>query len=142
MDREKESEELIKEISSLKNMEINTSKSHADLVKNNDETRRYQPAPNNPWRPSIAKSNNQISTREQRYPTSFTDNQYYTRGQKYPSLFYGNYYTYNNFGHMEAYCKAPIRINISRTTDTNLNQIRSHNDCDPSNKNPISMQNM
>ena len=117
MDREKESEELIKEISSLKNMEINTSKSYADPIKNNDETRRYQPAPNNPWRPITAKSNNQISSKEKRYPTSFIDNQYYTRGQKYPSLFYENCYTYNNFGHMAADCKEPIRINLSRKTN-------------------------
>ena len=33
IDREKESEALIKEISSLKRMEINTSKSYADMVK-------------------------------------------------------------------------------------------------------------
>ena len=117
MYKEKESEELIKEISSLKNMEINTSKSHVDLVKYNDETRRKQPSPNNIWRPITAKSNNQISAREQRYPTSFKNNQYYTRGQKYPSLFYGNYYTCNNFGHMAADCKALIRINLSRKTN-------------------------
>ena len=46
MDREKEREELIKEVSSLKKMEINTCKSYVDMVKNNDE-RRYQSAPNN-----------------------------------------------------------------------------------------------
>ena len=137
MDREKESEELIKQIRSLQNMEINTSKSHADQVKNNDETRRYQPAPNNLWRPITAKSNNQISAREQRYPTSFTNNQYYTREQKYPSLFYGNCYTCNNFGHTAADCKAPIRRNLARTTNTNLNQIRSHNRYDPLDKNPF-----
>ena len=55
IDREKESEELIKEISSLKNMEINTSKSYFNMVKNNDETRRYQLVPNNIWRPINVK---------------------------------------------------------------------------------------
>ena len=123
MDREKEREELIKEVSSLKKMEINTCKSYVDMVKNNDE-RRYQSAPNNVWRRTTAP---------------FTNNQNSARRQRYPNLLYGNCYTCHNFGHTATDCEAPMRRNFARTANANRNQIRTHNRYDYSDENPCSL---